>query len=185
MPDEVITIAEMKNLIKEEKIQPSDLFDNDSLTNDVFVKGYVKVMVKEGTTGEYVRGRKKEEGFDKKSEDWEKEKEEKDDKIKKLEIKGAKRDAVDLFAAKIKERKLDKRQSQFVEKKQKDFEPEDIENLDKEVDKFMDSAVEEFKETAEIFGVKTEKSKEEEKEETTGSPAGNEEEEEANSLIPE
>lgn len=185
MPDEVITIAEMKNLIKEEKIKPSDLFDNDSLTTDPFVKGFVKDAEKAASSGEYAHRKRTDTKFDSERDDWEKKDKKKDDEIKKLKVKDAKRDAVDLFATKIKERKLDKQQSQFVEGKQKDFTPDDIENLDKEVDKFMDGAVEEFKETAKIFGVKTKEVKEgEEKEETTGSPAGNEEEDEKDSLIP-
>lgn len=182
MPGETITVAEMKTLIKEEKIKPSDLFDNDSLTDDPFVKGFVKDAEKAASSGEYAHRKRTDTKFDDEREDWEKEKKKKDEQIKNLEIKDAKREAVDLFTTKIKERKLDKQQTKFVETKQKDFVPEDIEKLDKEVDKFMDSAVEEFKETAKIFGVKIDKS--EEKEETTGSPPGNEEEQEENSLIP-
>ncbi len=139
MPDEVITVAEMKNLIKEEKIKPSDLFDNDSLTGDPFVKGFVKDAEKAASSGEYAHRKRTDTKFDSDRDDWEKEKKDKDEKIKKLEIKDAKREAVDLFTTKIKERKLDKQQSKFVESKQKDFVPEDTENLNKEVDKFLDN----------------------------------------------
>jgi len=180
MPD-TITLAEIKKLIGEEGISPSEIFGRDSLIDDPIVKGYVKATVKEETTGEYVRGRKKEEGFDKKSEEWEKEKEEKDKKIKDLEIKNAKRDANDLFITKIKERKLDKQQSEFLKSKQDDFTPEDLEILDKEVDKFMDAKLEEYKETAKIFGHKTGEKKEEIK---GGGEPGEGGLEEDNELIP-
>ena len=185
MPGETITKSEIKDVIKEGGLKPSDLFSNDDLTDDPFVKGFVKDAEKAASSGEYAHRKRTDTKFDTEREDWEKKDKEKDDEIKKLKVKDAKRDAVDLFATKIKERKLDKQQSQFVEKKQKDFTPDDIENLDKEVDKFMDGAVEEFKETAKIFGVKTEKTKEgEEEKEITGSPPGSEEEEEENPFIP-
>lgn len=184
MPEETITVGEMKSLIKEEGIKPSDLFDNDALTTDPFVKGFVRDAEKAASSGEYAHRKRTDSKFDTERDDWEKEKEKKDEEIKKLKIKDAKRDAVDLFATKIKERKLDKQQSKFVESKQKDFTPEDLENVPKEVDKFLDDRVEEFNETAKIFGVKTEKGKEGEEKEETGSPPGNEEEQEENSLIP-
>ena len=182
MPGETITIAEIKTLIKEEKVKPSDLFDNDSLTEDPFVKGFVKDAEKAASSGEYAHRKRTDTKFDSDREDWEKKDKVKDEEIKKLKVKDAKRDAVDLFAKKIKERKLDKQQSQFIEKKQVDFVPDDLEKLDKEVDTFMDDRVEEFKETAKIFGVKAEKTKEEKEE--TGSPPGEEEEQEEDSLIP-
>jgi hypothetical protein len=179
---ETITKAEIKDLIKEEGIKPSDLFDNDALTSDPFVKGFVKDAEKAASSGEYAHRKRTDTKFDSDREDWEKKGKEKDEEIKKLKVKDAKRDAVDIFAKKIKERKLDKQQSQFIENKQTDFIPDDLGKLDKEVDTFMDDRVEEFKKTAKIFGVKTEKT-EEEKEET-GSPPGNEEEQDENSLIP-
>lgn len=181
---ETITIAEMKALIKEEKVKPSDLFDNDSLIDDPVVDGYVEQARKKAASGEHYNRKELDKSFDKARKEWEEKDEKKDEEIKKLKTKDAKRDAVDLFGTKIKERKLDKQQSQFVESKQKDFLPEDLDNLDKEVDKHMDSAIEEYKETAKIFGVKTEKVKEGEKEETIGSPPGSEEEGEENTLIP-
>lgn len=181
---ETITIAEMKTLIKEEKVKPSDLFSNDDLTGDPFIKGYVADERKAASSGEYAHRKRTDDKFDTDKAEWEKKDKEKDDEIKRLKITGAKRDSVDLFSKKIKERKLDKQQSQFVESKQKDFTPKDLDALDKEVDKFMDNAVEEFKETAKIFGVKTEKTKEGEgEEEETGSPPGSEEDE-GSSFIP-
>ncbi len=184
---EKITLGEMKDIIKEEKILPSDLFGIESLTGDPLMRGFVDSAVKETQgklRGEAEQRRRGEEGLDKKAEEWKTKEEEKDKKIKELEIKNAKRDATDLFAKKIKERKLDKQQGQFIEKKQNGFEPDDLEKLDKEVDVFMDDKIEEFKETAKIFGIKTKEVKEGDEEETTGSPPGNEEEQEENSLIP-
>jgi len=170
-----IPISDVKDFIKADKVKPSDLFGNDELTSDPFVKGYVADERKDASSGEYGHRKRHETKFDSDREDWEKKEKAQAEEIKKLKTKDAKRDAVDLFDTKIKERKLDKKQTKFVEQKRSDFEPEDLDNLDKEVDKSMDSMLEEYKKTADIFGVKTEKVKEEE--EDLGSPPGSEEEE--------
>lgn len=170
-----ITISDVKDFIKADKAKPSDLFGLGELTDDPAVKGYVEEERKIASSGEYAHRKRTDDKFDEERKKWEKEKEEKDKEIKKLKTDGAKIKAVDLFNTKVKERKLDKKQSKFIETKRSDFEPEDLENLDKEVDKSMDSMLEEYKKTAEIFGHKTEEVKEDKK---PGSEPGSEEEEE-------
>jgi len=162
MPD-TITIGEVKKLIEEEGISPSEIFGRDSLIDDPIVKGYVEEARKMASSGEYAHRKRTDEKFDESREEWEKEKEKKDEEIKKLKIEGGKRDATELFSSKIKERKVDKQQEAFLKSKQGDFLPEDLENLDKEVDKFMDTKLEEYKETAKIFGHKTDEKKDETK----------------------
>ena len=162
MPD-TITIGEVKKLIEEEGISPSEIFGRDSLIDDPIVKGYVEEARKMASSGEYAHRKRTDEKFDESREEWEKEKEKKDEEIKKLKVEGAKRDATELFSSKIKERKVDKQQEAFLKSKQGDFLPEDLENLDKEVDKFMDTKLEEYKETAKIFGQKVDEKKEETK----------------------
>jgi len=175
-----ITISDVKDFIKAEKVKPSDLFGLDALTDDPSVKGFVDAERKEASSGEYAHRKRTDTKFDEERENWEKEKKKKDDEIKNLKTEGAKIKAADLFSTKAKERKLDDRQKKFVVAKQKDFMPEDLDNLDKEVDKFMDSKLEEYKKTAEIFGHKTEV-KEEIK---GGGEPGSEEEEGDASHIP-
>lgn len=177
-----ITLSDVKDFIKAEEVKPSDLFGNDELTSDPFVKGFVEDERKAASSGEYAHRKRTDTKFDDEREKWETEKKEKDDEIKKLKTKDAKRDAVDLFVKKTKERKLDEKLSAFIESKQPDFVPEDVENLDKEVDKFMDEKVEEFKKVGEIFGHKTEEPAGEEGK--GGSPPGSEEEEDDTSHIP-
>lgn len=170
-----ITISDVKDFIKADKVKPSDLFGNDALTSDPFVKGYVEDERKDASSGEYGHRKRHETKFDSDREEWEKKEKAQAEEIKKLKTEGAKIKAVDLFNTKVKERKLDKKQTKFIEQKRTDFEPEDLENLDKEVDKFMDGKLEEYKKTADIFGVKTEEVKEDKK---PGSEPGSEEEEE-------
>ena len=156
---EKITLGEMKELIKEEKILPSDLFGVESLTGDPLVRGYLDSSVKElkgKLSGEYDARKRVEKGTDETKKDLDDKMKEKDDLIKNLKTESAKVKAADLFSTKIKERKLDKKQAGYIEKRQKNFKPEDLDNVDKEVDKSMDSMLEEFKEDAKIFGHKTE-----------------------------
>ena len=163
---ETITLNEMKDVIREEKLSPSDLFGVEALTGDPLIRGYLDTSVKElkgKLSGEYEARKRVEKGAaDNKGEQTD-EMKKKDEEIQKLKIDGAKRDAVDLFTKKVKERKLDKQQSKFIEMKQGSFSPKDPEALDKEVSDFMDTTLEEHKKTAEIFGQKTTETKEEPK----------------------
>ena len=166
MPPEKITLGEIKEIIKAEKVSPSDLFGVEDLTTDPIVKGFVDSTVKElkgKLSGEYEARKRVEKDVGKEKDETSDEIKEKDDEIKELKIEGAKRDATELFSSKIKERKVDKQQEAFLKSKQSDFTPEDPEALDKEVDKFMDVKLDEYKETAKIFGHKVEEKKEETK----------------------
>ena len=163
---EKITLGEIKEIIKAEKVSPSDLFGVEDLTTDPLVTAFVDSTVKElksKLSGEYEARKRIEKGGKEEKEEVTDEMKKKDDLIKKLQTDGAKRDAIDLFTTKIKERKLDKKQSAYIELKQKEFSPEDPEKVDKEVDTFMDDTLKEYKTTAEIFGHKTEETKEEAK----------------------
>lgn len=181
---EKITLGEMKDLIKEEKLSPSDLFGVEALTSDPLVRGYLDTSVKElkgKLSGEYEARKRVEKNVDKDKGETTDEMTKKDEEIKKLKLDGAKRDAAALFTKKVEERKLDKQQSKFVESKQGSFSPKDPEALDKEVSDFLDTTMEEFKTTSEIFGHKTEVKKEEPK--GGGEPGGGGESED-NELIP-
>ena len=155
---EKITLGEIKEIIKAEKVSPDDLFGVEDLTTCPVVKGFVDSTVKElkgKLSGEYDARKRVEKDVDKDKDERDEEVKKKDDEIKKLKIEGAKRDATELFSSKIKERKVDKQQEAFLKSKQSDFTPEDPEKLDKEVDAFMDANLEEYKATAKIFGHKT------------------------------
>lgn len=181
---EKITLGEIKELIKAEKVSPSDLFGVEDLTTDPLVKGFVDSTVKElksKLSGEYEARKRVEKDMDKSKDETTDEMKEKDEEIKRLKIEGAKRDATELFSSKIKERKLDKQQEAFLKSKQGNFLPEDPEKLDKEVDGFMDTKLEEYKETAKIFGHKIEETKDEPK---GGGEPGKGGSEEDNELIP-
>lgn len=160
MAPEKITVGEMKDVIKEGKLSPSDLFGIEDLTSDPLIRGYLDTSIKEmqgKVRGEAEQRRRGEEGIDKKAKEWEDEKKKLEDENKTLKTESAKVKATDLFSKKTKERKLNDKQIKFITKKQEAFSPEKIDELEKEVDAFMDSTLEEYKATAEIFGHKTEK----------------------------
>ena len=176
---EKITLGEIKEVIKAEKVSPSDLFGVEDLTTDPLVRSFLETSVKElksKLSGEYEARKRIEKGSDKDKDETSDEMKKKDDLIKKLQIDGAKVKSGELFTTKIKERKLDDKQSKFIKSKQNDFSPEDPENTEKEVDKFMDDKLVEYKETAKIFGHKTEETKEETKGGGEPSEDGGEEE---------
>lgn len=156
---EKITLPEIKKILEEEGVSPDEVFGIAQLKESALMQGYIEERERKAAGGEFSHRERTDKKFVEESEKWKKEKEEKDKEIKKLKVTGAKRDATGLFTAKMKERKLDKKQISYIEKKQKDFEPEDLDNTDKEVDKFMDSSLEEYKEDAKIFGHKTEEPK--------------------------
>jgi len=184
MPGETITIDEIKTLIKEEKIKPSRLFGMDDLAEDPVIKGIVKEEVDNAVTAEYTHRKRVDKRFDGDKEEWEKEKKKLEDENKELRTESAKVKAADLFSTKAKERKLDKKQIEFIGTKQGDFTPENVDELDKEVDRFMDTKLEEFKKTAEIFGHKTEVKTETEAEKKGGGEPGEGGSDEDNELIP-
>lgn len=158
---ETITIAEIKNLIKEEGIKPSELFGVELLTDDPVVKGFVEETVKSKIAGEYSHRKREEEAFDKKKADWEKKEQEHQEEIKKLQIENAKTKIGGLFEKAKKERELDTKQSKFIESRLDKFEPEKVEDLEKEFEGHLDKEIDEFNKIAkDVFGMKEEKKEE-------------------------
>jgi len=154
------TIDEIKKFVGEEGISPSEVFGRDSLIDDPIVKGYVDEERKIASSGEYAHRKRTDDKFDEKKKEWDDEKKKLEDENKGLKTESAKVKAADLFSKKAKERKLDDKQIKFISQKQGDFTPQNVDELEKEVDASMDSMLEEFKNTARIFGHKTEEKKE-------------------------
>lgn len=187
MPEK-ITLGEMKELIKEEKILPSDLFGVEDLTGDPLVRGYLDSSVKQlkgKLSGEFEARKRIEKGTEHKEETWEEQKKKLEDENKLLKIESATTKAAELFGKKAKERKLDDKQIKFIKAKEESFTLEDPEKLETEVDKFMDTMLDEYKETAKIFGHKIkEEPKEEEEEPKGGAESVETGSEDENPLIP-
>lgn len=153
-----ITIDQVRDLIKAEKVKPSDLFGADVLAEDASVKGLVETETRRAVAGEYAHRKRTEEGFDKTRGELEKQLAERTEKIKALETQAAKGKVGDLFAKQKEARKLDERQAKFVQKRIDKFSPQKIEDLDKEFNAYLDAELDEYDVVAkEIFGVTGEK----------------------------
>jgi len=149
---ETVTISQIKDLIKEEKIQPSILFGRDQLLDDPFVKGYVEEERKNASGGEYAHRKRTDDAFTEARKAWEDEKKVLTDQIGTMKKETAKTKASDLFKTKIKERNLNEKKTAFVKAEIPYFEVEDVEKLEKEVDDFLDNTLKDYKEKAKIFG---------------------------------
>lgn len=155
--DDKMTLEEIKEFIKTEGLDPSEVFAQEQILEDPVVVGYVKAEVATKGGNEYQARKRNLAEYETKTTELEAEKKKLEDENKKLKTEGAKIKAADLFDKKAKERKLDEKQVKFVDMKRSTFTPEDLENVDKEVDKFMDTALEDYKKTAsDIFGIKEE-----------------------------
>jgi len=175
---EKITIGEIKALIKEEEIKPSDLFTAAQLTEDPTVEGFVDAERKKASGGEFAHRKRHEKAFDEKREEWEKTEKELKEKIESLKGDAAKTKVADLFVKAKEERKFTEQQTAFIEKRLGGFTPEDHDKLDKEFDKYLDTELDEYDKHAEIFGIKTDKEKDkkgDDKDKKKEEPKGGEE----------
>lgn len=164
-----LTIDEIKTVIKENSIPPSDLYDRDSLTDDPVVKGHVKAEVKEAGMSEYhARKRSQTESAEKVTE-LETALKERDDEIIKLKKETAKTKTADLYKTEKEKRGFDGKQDSFIKSNLKKFEVSDPEKIDEEFSQFLDDQIDDFKRVSKVFGVKVdgdgEKKEGEEKEE--------------------
>jgi len=155
-----ITIDQVRDLIKSEKIKPSDLFGSETLTEDPTVKGYVDAEVKRAVAGEYAHRKRDEEGSLKAKEDMEKAVAEKDAEIAKLKIETAKSQVGSLYEKQKESRKLDDKQDKFVLSRIDKFTPEKAEDIEKEFNTYLDAEIDEYKKISkDVFGIEEEPEK--------------------------
>lgn len=173
---ETITIDEVKSLIKEEGIKPSDLFNNADLTDDPFIKGFVNSEIKEAKAGEYGHRKRTDEAFDKAREDWEKKEKELTDENTKLKKDVAKISAGETLDKLIEEGKIEGKEKDFLQDQFKKFTVEDVAKVEDEVKAFIEDKKKEHGELAKHFGVKEgeEETDEGETEKKPGSEPGDE-----------
>ena len=181
--EENMSITEIREAIKAEKLKPSDIFGIGDLTKDPMVTEAIEEEKNKAITGEYKNRKRDEAGFDKTKEKLEadhlKEMQEKDAKIKELLTETLKTKSTDLFASKIKERKLSDKAAKFVlTQKEKRFEPENADKLNKDVDDFIDSEIEDFNKIFE------EESKDKKTDDTPGGEPGKEGDDSDFAMVP-
>lgn len=153
---EKITIGEIKTLIKEEEIKPSDLFTAAQLTEDSMVEGFVEEAVSKAKGGEFHHRKRHEKEFDEQKAEWEKREKEMQEQITNLQGDAAKVKAADLLEKAKEERKLTEQQTKFIQERLPGFKLEDPEKLEKEFDDYLDKELDAYDKHAEIFGIKKE-----------------------------
>jgi hypothetical protein len=151
---EVVTIDQVRDLIKAEKIKPSDLFGVETLTGDPTVIGYVEAEKKKAVAGEYAHRKRTEEGFDKTRDELEGKLKEREAELQKLKVDAAKAQVGSLFLKQKDERRLDEKQVKFVQSRLAKFTPTKVEDLEKELNAHLDAEIDEYKRIAkDVFGV--------------------------------
>lgn len=163
-----ITIDELRQFVKTEKISPSDIFTVEQLTDDASVKGFVKSEIKTAVAGEYSHRKRTDEEFQNQSEDWKNKEKELNDKIADLTKVASESKVKALLETAKSKRELSDQQSKFIEKRLDSFQPKDLDTIEKDFDDHLDSELDKFKDTAEIFGIKSEEKKKDKDEDGGG-----------------
>lgn len=159
-----MTIDEIRTIIKDNSIPPSDLYERDTLTDDPVVKGFVKAEVKEAGMSEYhARKRSQSETIEKVTE-LETKLKEKDDEIVKFKKVAAITKLADLYKKEKDKREFDDKQDLFIKSNLKKFKVSDPDKIDEEFSTFLDDQVDDFKTISKVFGHKVTDGKSKEKE---------------------
>lgn len=157
--ENMVTLEEARNAIKEAKLKPSDIFGLDAIMADSLVTEQVKEKISNAR------------GYDvRKTEDLVTDKAkiqqqltEAQTKIKEHEktigdmgIESSKTKVGSLFEVQKKERKLTDQQQKYLSNRLGKFTPEDPEKLKSEFDSWLDTGLEDYKKDAEAMGIKLE-----------------------------
>lgn len=166
---DVVTLDQVRDLIKSEKLRPSDLFGTETLTADPVVKGFADDRVKERIGAEFARRKEAEEKLGKIEDDKKKELEKLQVENKKLKTSAAKSQLGTLLDKQRETRKLDERQVKYIQNRMQKFNPENPDELEKEFDKYLDSEIEEYKKLAkDVFGIESDNNNDKDKKKPGG-----------------
>ncbi len=150
---DVVTIDQIRDLVKAEKIKPSDVFGADTLADDPSVKGLIETETRRAVAGEFAHRKRTEEGFDKTRADYEKKLQEKEAELSSLRLESAKGRIRPLYEAQKSSRKLTAKQAAFIEGRLEKFTPTKPEDVEKEFNAYLDSEVDEFGKVVKLLGV--------------------------------
>ena len=150
---EKVTIDEVRDLIKADKIKPSDLFGAEVLADDPSVKGLIETENRRAVAGEYAHRKRGEEGFDKTKGELEKQLADLKAVANTLRIGMATGKVRPLYDAQKATRKLTEKQALFIEGRLDKFKPTKPEDVEKEFNFYLDSEVDEFGKIAKLMGI--------------------------------
>jgi ribosomal protein L29 len=150
---EKVTIDEVRDLIKADKLKPSDLFGADILADDPSVKGLIETENRRAVAGEYAHRKRGEEGFDKTKGELEKQLADLKAEANTLRIATATGRVRPLYDAQKATRKLTEKQALFIERRLDKFKPIKPDDVEKEFNFYLDSEVDEFGKIAKLMGI--------------------------------
>jgi len=150
---EKVTIDEVRDLIKADKIKPSDLFGAEVLADDPSVKGLIETENRRAVAGEYAHRKRGEEGFDKTKGELEKQLADLKAEANTLRIATATGKVRPLYDAQKATRKLTEKQALFIEGRLDKFKPIKPEDVEKEFNFYLDSEVDEYGKIAKLMGI--------------------------------
>ena len=150
---EKVTIEEVRDLIKADKIKPSDLFGAEVLADDPSVKGLIETENRRAVAGEYAHRKRGEEGFDKTKGELEKQLADLKAENVQLRLTTATGRVKPLYDAQKGTRKLTDKQALFIEGRLDKFKPTKPEDVEKEFNFYLDSEVDEFGKIAKLMGI--------------------------------
>jgi len=150
---EKVTIDEIRDLIKADKIKPSDLFGAELLADDPSVKGLIETENRRAVAGEYAHRKRGEEGFDKTKGELEKQLADLRAEANTLRIATATGKVRPLYDAQKATRKLTEKQALFIEGRLDKFKPTKPEDVEKEFNFYLDSEVDEYGKIAKLMGI--------------------------------
>lgn len=150
---EKVTIEEVRDLIKADKLKPSDLFGADILAEDPSVKGLIETENRRAVAGEYAHRKRGEEGFDKTKGELEKQVSDLKTEANVLRVSAATGKIRPLYDAQKVTRKLTEKQATFIEGRLDKFKPIKPEDVEKEFNFYLDSEVDEFGKIAKLMGI--------------------------------
>jgi hypothetical protein len=153
-----LTLEDVRAFLKTEKVKPSDIFPMEEMAADPVVRGLAEDRVKERIAGEFARRKEAEEKLEK----IEKGAADKESaftrQITDLRIAAAKSQVGPMFEKQRTSRKLDDRQTKFIQNRLARFTPSKPEDIDKEFEAYLDAEVDEYGKIArEVFGIEDKK----------------------------
>jgi len=150
---DVVTIDQLRDLVKADKIKPSDIFGAEVLADDPSVKGLIETENRRAVAGEYAHRKRGEEGFDKTKGELEKQLADLKAEANMLRITAATGKVRPLYDAQKATRKLTEKQATFIEGRLDKFKPIKPEDVEKEFNFYLDSEVDEYGKIAKLMGI--------------------------------
>jgi len=171
-----MTLAELKEAIKEAKFKPTDLFESEAILADPFISEQVKEKISNARGYDIRKFEKLSEEraeFEGKLKEAEKKMEEQEKQMKAAQLDIAKNQIGSIFEKQKETRKLDEKQVKFINLRLPKFLPQKPEELEKEFDAYLDSEIDEYGKIAKELGIAVGQAEDKNKDKKgTGSEAG-------------